>query len=76
MSDVLHLLKRLKLRKYISLFEENRIDGPTLVNCQSVQDVIELGIPIRAKAITLLEEITKLKETNEVETISELSVDS
>jgi len=38
--------------------------------------VIELGIPIRAKAITLLEEITKLKETNEVETISELSVDS
>jgi len=44
------------------------------VNCQSVQDVIELGIPIRAKAITLLEEITKLKETNEVD--SELSVDS
>ena len=76
MSDVIHLLKRLNLRKYISLFEENRIDGPTLMNCLSVQDVIELGITIGAKAITLLEEITKLKETNEVETISELSVDS
>jgi hypothetical protein len=46
------------------------------MNCLSVQDVIELGIPIRAKAITLFEEITKLKETNEVETTSELSVDS
>ena len=50
------------------------------MNCLSVEDVTELGIPLTSKARILLEEITKMKETNEGETISEtmseLSVDS
>ena len=80
MFDVLRLLKSLNLRKYCRFFKENDIDGRTLVNCLSVEDVTELGIPLTSKARILLEEITKMKETNEGETISEtmseLSVDS
>jgi hypothetical protein len=38
------------------------IDGLTLMNCKTKEDVIELGIPLRAKARVLFNEITKYKE--------------
>ena len=79
-SDVLHFLVLLNLSRYCAAFEANDIDGRTLMNCNTEGDVIELGILATAKARVLLQEINKLKETNEVETISEtmseLSVDS
>ena len=39
------------------------IDGPTLMNCKSEDDVIELGIALTAKARILLEEIVKFKSS-------------
>ena len=39
------------------------IDGPTLMNCKSEDDVKELGIDIVAKARLLLNKIIELKST-------------
>ena len=39
------------------------IDGPTLMNCKSEEDVIELGIALTAKARILFEEIVKFKSS-------------
>ena len=66
MDDVIHLLKSLNLSNYCAVFRENDIDGPTLMNCKTVEDVEELGIDIIAKARILLQEIVKLKSTIEV----------
>jgi len=41
----------------------NEIDGPTLCNCKSEEDVKELGIDITAKARVLLSEVVKFKES-------------
>lgn len=62
-SDVLHLLKSLNLNNYCSVFQENDIDGPTLMNCKTEEDVIELGIPLTAKARVLFKEIINYKMT-------------
>ena len=62
-DDVIHLLKSLNLRNYCAVFQDNAIDGPTLMNCESVDDVKELGINIVAKARILYEEIVKFKST-------------
>ena len=62
-DDVIHLLKSLNLSKYCAVFQENDIDGPTLMCCNKVEDVKELGINIVAKARILYEEIVKLKST-------------
>jgi len=62
-DDVIHLLESLNLRNYCAVFQENAIDGPTLMNCKSVKDVEEFGIDIVAKARILYEEIVKLKST-------------
>ena len=65
MDDVIHLLESLNLSKYCAVFQENDIDGPTLMNCKSEDDVKELGIDIVAKARLLLNKIIELK-SNEV----------
>ena len=63
MDDVIHLLESLNLRNYRTKFRENAIDGPTLMNCESVDDVTELGIDIVAKARILYGEIDQFKST-------------
>ena len=60
-DDVIHLLELLKLSNFCYNFEDNRIDGLTLMNCESVDDVKELGIALTAKARILYEEIIKFK---------------
>jgi len=62
-DDVTHLLKSLNLRRYRTLFRKNKIDGPTLINCKSVDDVKELGIDLAPKARILFEKIVQLKST-------------
>ena len=64
-DDVKRLLESLKLSNYCNIFEDNMIDGRTLMNCKSVEDVKELGIALTAKARILFEEIVQLK-SNEV----------
>ena len=60
-DDVIHLLESLNLSNFCYNFEDNRIDGPTLMYCKSEDDVKELGINIVAKARILYEEIVKFK---------------
>ena len=62
-DDVIHLLKSLNLRKYCAVFQENDIDGPTLMCCNKVEDVKELGIDTVAKARLLFNKIIELKST-------------
>ncbi len=62
-DDVIHLLKSLNLSNYCAVFQENDIDGRTLMNCHSVDDVKEFGIALKAKARILYEEIDKFKST-------------
>ena len=63
MDEVTRLLESLKLIKFCHSLEENELDGPTLMNCKSEDDVKELGIDITAKARILYEEIVKFKST-------------
>ncbi len=63
MDDVIHLLESLDLSYFCNNFEDNRIDGPTLMNCKSEDDVKELGIALTANARILYEEIVKFKST-------------
>ncbi len=60
-DDVIHLLESLNLRNYCAVFQENAIDGPTLMNCKSEDDVKGLGIALTAKARILYEEIVNFK---------------
>ena len=63
MDEVTRLLESLKLIKFCHYLEENELDGPTLMNCKSEDDVKELGIALTAKARILYEEIVKFKST-------------
>ena len=63
MDDVIHLLESLNLSNFCYNFEDNMIDGPTLMNCKSEDDVKELGIAYTAKARRLYQEIVKFKST-------------
>ena len=65
-EDVSRLLISLELTNYCSVLEEYEVDGPTLMNCNTEDDVKELGILVTAKARLLLYEITKLKNLSEV----------
>ena len=58
---VQHLLESLNLNKYIDIFKQNEVDGRTLQNCHSEEDVKQLGITMTAKARVLLNEIEKLR---------------
>ena len=64
-DDVINLLESLNLSNFCNIFyfEDNMIDGLTLMNCKSVDDVKELGIALTAKARILYEEIVQFKST-------------
>jgi hypothetical protein len=62
-DEVTRLLESLKLIKFCDNLEENELDGPTLMNCKSEDDVKELGIALTAKARRLYQEIVKFKST-------------
>ena len=62
-DEVVHLLKSLNLSNFCAVFKENDIDGATLMNCKSVEDVEETGITSIPKARLLYEEIVKFKSS-------------
>jgi len=62
-DDVIRLLESLSLSNFCDNFEDNLIDGPTLMNCKSEDDVKELGIDMTAKARRLYQELIKFKST-------------
>ena len=63
MNEVIHLLESLNLSNLCYNFKDKKIDGPTLMNCKSEDDVKELGIALTAKARILYQEIVKFKST-------------
>jgi hypothetical protein len=62
-DEVRRLLESLKLINFCNNFEDNLMDGPTLMNCKSEDDVKELGIALTAKARILYQEIVEFKST-------------
>ncbi len=57
------VLEALKLGKYKETLINNEIDGKCLMKCNSVGDVVNMGISIVVKASLLLDEIRKWKAT-------------
>ena len=49
------------MRKYCKSVVDNGIDGRTLLTCQSVEEIKELGIDITVKARMLFDELSILK---------------
>jgi len=62
-DEVSFLLVSINLSNYCTKFKENQIDGRTLMYCKSVDDVIQLGINMRAKASLFFDDITKFKQS-------------
>ncbi len=57
------VLEALKLGKYKDALINNEIDGKCLMKCNTVEDVVNMGISIVVKASLLLDEIRKWKTT-------------
>ena len=57
------VLEALKLGKYKETLINNEIDGKCLMKCNTVEDVVNMGISIVVKASLLLDEIRKWKTT-------------
>ncbi len=62
-GEVGTLLEALKLGKYKETLINNEIDGKCLMKCNTVEDVVNMGISIVVKASLLLDEIRKWKAT-------------
>ena len=62
-GEVGTLLEALKLGKYKETLINNEIDGKCLMKCNTVEDVVNMGINIVVKASLLLDEIRKWKTT-------------
>jgi hypothetical protein len=57
------VLEALNLGKYKETLISNEIDGKCLMKCNTVEDVVNMGISITVKASLLLDEIRKWKTT-------------
>jgi len=57
------VLEALKLGKFKEALINNEIDGKCLMKCNTVEDVVNMGISITVKASLLLDEIRKWKTT-------------
>jgi hypothetical protein len=64
-DEVTHLLKSLNLTKYCAAFKEREVDGEVLIECETVIDVIGLGIPETEVAFAkkLLKNINKFNDS-------------
>ena len=62
-GEVGTVLEALKLGKYKETLINNEIDGKCLMRCNTVEDVVNMGISIVVKASLLLDEIRKWKTT-------------
>ena len=63
--EVSTVLEALKLGKYKEALLSNEIDGRCLMKCNTVEDVVSMGIPITVKASLLLDEIRKWKASSQ-----------
>ena len=63
LDEVGIVLEALKLGKYKEALISNEIDRKCLMECNTVEDVVNMGISIVVKASLLLDEIRKWKTT-------------
>jgi len=59
--DVGTLLDCLDIGEFKDLFENNKIDGKSLMRCSTLDEVKEMGIPITVKAKLLFEKIREFQ---------------
>ena len=59
------VLEALKLGKYKETLINNEIDGKCLMKCNTVEDVVNMGISIVVKASLLLDKIRKWKAASQ-----------
>ena len=59
------VLEAMKLGKYKETLLNNEIDGNCLMKCNTVEDVVNMGIMITVKASLLLDEIRKWKASSQ-----------
>ena len=62
-GEVGRLLVSIEFDEYKAVFAKNKIDGKCLMKCNTVEDVVNMGISIVVKASLLLDEIRKWKTT-------------
>ena len=62
-GEVGRLLVSIEFDEYKAVFAKNKIDGRCLMKCNTVEDVVNMGISIVVKASLLLDEIRKWKTT-------------
>ena len=60
--EVGELLVSLGFRKYKELFLEKEITGHALSSLQTIEQLVEYGIDVRAEARILLDELKKINE--------------
>jgi hypothetical protein len=81
-GEVGRLLESIDFDEYKAVFVRNKIDGKCLMQCNTVKDVVNMGVKVFVKASLLLNEIRKWKTTSQdddlygklVKPLSELSV--
>ena len=61
--EVGRLLKWIEFDEYKAVFVENKIDGKCLVECNTVEDVVNMGISIVVKARIFLNKVMTWKAT-------------
>ena len=64
-GEVGRLLVSIEFDEYKEVFAKNKIDGKCLMKCNTIEDVVSMGISITVKASLLLDEIRKWKAASQ-----------
>ena len=64
-GEVGRLLELIEFDEYKGVLAKNKIDGKCLMKCNTVEDVVNMGISIVVKASLLLDEIRKWKAASQ-----------
>ncbi len=60
-GEVGRLLESIEFDEYKAVFVKNKIDGECLMKCNTVEDVVNMGISMTVKASLILDKIRKWK---------------
>ena len=60
-DEVGRVLESIKFDEYKAVLMKNKIDGRCLMECNTIEDVKEMGIPMKIKSSLFLHEIRKWK---------------
>jgi hypothetical protein len=60
-EEVSYLLKNCNMSKFAPAFIENEVDGRALLHADNIEELTELGVTMKSKAKSLLEQINEFK---------------